>query len=125
VNAVISDAELAMVRLTDAISQLEVETKRLTRESDGIRSVLWELERELRWSAQFLLKENDPREYLFRNAPNLALAIENRMNSAQAVLVIAYPDSAYRTWLVLTLSGSSAICESDRSVKILPDIPLA
>ena len=28
-------------------------------------------------------------------------------------------------WAGLRLSGSSAICESDRSVKILPDMPLA
>jgi hypothetical protein len=44
-------------------------------------------------------KEADDRGFLLSRFPNLSLAIHNRIASADAVLVIVYPDSAYRAWL--------------------------
>jgi hypothetical protein len=73
---------------------LEVDAERLERESKGVDRSLRELQSGL--MVHGFLKESDPREHLFSTSPNLALAIHNRIASAEAVLVIVYPNSAYR-----------------------------
>jgi hypothetical protein len=44
-----------------------------------------------------------------RRFPNLALAIHSRIASADAVLVIVYPNSAYRAWLEFEYQAAFAL----------------
>jgi hypothetical protein len=97
VDAAILNAEREIQRLTDSTGPLEVDAERLERESKGVDRSLRELQNGL--MVHGFLKESDPRKHLFSTSPNLALAIHNRIASSEAVFVIAYPNSAYRTWL--------------------------
>jgi hypothetical protein len=102
VAAAICDAERDIQRLTDLIARLQGKQHLLQLESVRCEKSLHRLEdclRDIDDSARLFGKHGDPRQYLLQNSSNLALAIHNRIASAQAVLVIVYPDSEYRTWI--------------------------
>jgi hypothetical protein len=127
VKVAMNQCECEMQRLPQVIAAVEGDYARLAREQEAIDDSLRESEDLLR--GVHLGKDSDPRrEFLYR-APNLAVAIHNRVAEASAVLVIVYPYSAYRTCIEFEYHCAFvlgvpilAIARKDLTDRIPPDL---